>query len=166
MRVLCVAEKPSISKSITQILSGGQFITVSGRDRNWISSLTKLPQHNTQSNFIKNYEFDYPQTNSQFTVTCVAGHLTEHDFTQTHRLWHSCDPFELFDAPVESFVAKDKKTIESNLKTQARRSDTLMIWTDCDREGEHIGLEIVRVCRSVKPNIIIKRARFSAIIAQ
>lgn len=25
---LCVAEKPSISKSITQILSGGQFQTV------------------------------------------------------------------------------------------------------------------------------------------
>jgi hypothetical protein len=29
MRVLCVAEKPSISKSITGILSGGQFQTVS-----------------------------------------------------------------------------------------------------------------------------------------
>jgi len=28
MRVLCVAEKPSISKSITQILSGGRFTTV------------------------------------------------------------------------------------------------------------------------------------------
>lgn len=27
-RVLCVAEKPSIAKSITQILSGGQFATV------------------------------------------------------------------------------------------------------------------------------------------
>ena len=29
MKVLCVAEKPSISKSITQILSGGRFSTVS-----------------------------------------------------------------------------------------------------------------------------------------
>lgn len=29
MRVLCVAEKPSIAKAITQILSGGQFNTVS-----------------------------------------------------------------------------------------------------------------------------------------
>ena len=28
MRVLCVAEKPSIAKSISQILSGGQFSTV------------------------------------------------------------------------------------------------------------------------------------------
>ena len=29
MRVLCVAEKPSIAKSIAQILSGGQYTTVS-----------------------------------------------------------------------------------------------------------------------------------------
>lgn len=35
MRVLCVAEKPSIAKSITQILSGGQFNTAS-RDRTLI----------------------------------------------------------------------------------------------------------------------------------
>jgi hypothetical protein len=28
VKYLCVAEKPSISKSITQILSGGQFNTV------------------------------------------------------------------------------------------------------------------------------------------
>ena len=28
MKVLCVAEKPSISKSITQILSGGRFEAV------------------------------------------------------------------------------------------------------------------------------------------
>ena len=28
MRVLCVAEKPSISKAITGILSGGQYTTV------------------------------------------------------------------------------------------------------------------------------------------
>ena len=29
MRVLCVAEKPSIARSITDILSGGRFETVS-----------------------------------------------------------------------------------------------------------------------------------------
>lgn len=63
-------------------------------------------------------------------------------------------------------MAKDKKAIEENLLTQARRADTLMIWTDCDREGEHIGLEVVRVCQRAKRNIVIRRARFSAIIAQ
>lgn len=96
----------------------------------------------------------------------MVGHLTANDFYDTHRKWNSCDPFDLFDAAVETTVDKDKKAIEANLLTQARRADTLMIWTDCDREGEHIGLEIVRVCRRGKPNIVVKRARFSAIIAQ
>lgn len=40
-----------------------------------------------------------------------------------------------------------------------------MIWTDCDREGEHIGSEIMAVCRKANPRIRVKRARFSAIIA-
>ncbi len=39
-----------------------------------------------------------------------------------------------------------------------------MIWTDCDREGEHIGSEIVGVCRKGKEGLRVKRARFSAII--
>ncbi|EAU90946.2 hypothetical protein CC1G_02333 [Coprinopsis cinerea okayama7 len=149
MRVLCVAEKPSISKSITQILSGGQFRTT-----------------NTALGYIKNYEFDYPQTRATFVVTCVTGHLTSTDFTEQHRGWHSCDPSALFDAEVQTFVPQDKKAIETNLKNQARYADMLMIWTDCDREGEHIGMEVVNVCRRVRPNIQVKRARFSAIIAQ
>jgi DNA topoisomerase III len=101
-----------------------------------------------------------------FTVTCVAGHLTASDFDEAYRKWNSCDAFQLFDAPVESTVDKDKKAIEDNLLAQARHADTLMIWTDCDREGEHIGLEIARVCQKAKRNIVVKRARFSAIIAQ
>ena len=123
-------------------------------------------KHNTQTNYIKNYEFDYPQTQSFFTVTCVSGHLTAIDFYETHRKWDACDSFDLFDAPVEIQVASDKKAIEQNLLTQARRVDVLMIWTDCDREGEHIGMEIAKVCRKAKPTIRIKRARFSAIIPQ
>lgn len=41
-----------------------------------------------------------------------------------------------------------------------------MIWTDCDREGEHIGSEVADICRKANPRIIVKRARFSAIIAK
>ena len=127
---------------------------------------TYFLKHNTQTNYIKNYEFNYPQTQSFFTVTCVSGHLTAIDFYETHRKWNACDSFDLFDAPVEIQVASDKKAIEQNLLTQARRADLLMIWTDCDREGEHIGMEVAKVCRKAKPTIRIKRARFSAIIPQ
>lgn len=41
-----------------------------------------------------------------------------------------------------------------------------MIWTDCDREGEHIGSEVAQVCRKANPRIRVKRAKFSAIIPQ
>ncbi|KAF9010781.1 prokaryotic type I DNA topoisomerase [Cyathus striatus] len=148
-RVLCVAEKPSIAKSISQILSGGQFQTEA-----------------TRTNFIKNYKFPYPQTNSLFVVTSVVGHLTATEFHETHRKWHSCDPFDLFEAPVKVEVHSDKKNIEANLKMLARNNDVLMIWTDCDREGEHIGWEIWNVCSSVNRNLTLQRARFSAIIAE
>lgn len=88
------------------------------------------------------------------------------DFGPMHRKWTSCDPFTLFDAPVETKVAEDKKCIERNLIAEARKSQMLMIWTDCDREGENIGMEVAKVCRKANPSLRIKRARFSAIIAQ
>ncbi|KAF8843023.1 prokaryotic type I DNA topoisomerase [Paxillus ammoniavirescens] len=149
MRVLCVAEKPSIARSISQILSGGRVETRA-----------------TQNRFIRNFDFDYPQTNSRVTVTSVSGHLLTHDFPDAYRQWHSCDPLSLFDAPIHSTVPAENKTIERNLMNEARSAQTLMIWTDCDREGENIGWEIVTVCRKAKPNIVVKRARFSAIIPQ
>lgn len=154
MRVLCVAEKPSIAKSITEILSGGRWDTRNGRHQ-----------------YIRNYDFLYnlapPLGNGRganFTVTAVLGHLTSSDFDDDHRKWGSCDPFALFDAPVITFVDQKLKTVESNLQIEARNADILMIWTDCDREGEHIGSEVVAACKKVNRNILVKRARFSAII--
>ena len=164
MRILCVAEKPSIAKSIAQILSGGHFQTVCVFLVAFHTLI--LVKRATRSQFIKNYDFDYPQTRAAYTVTCVCGHLTNYDFTERHRAWNSCEAFELFDAPVQLQIPGDKKDIESNLMQEARRANTLMIWTDCDREGEHIGSEIVQVCKKVKPDIVVNRARFSAIIAQ
>ena len=120
----------------------------------------------TGSRYIKNYDFDYPQTKARFTMTAVVGHLMHTDFEDGFRGWSSCEPFALFDAPVHTYVPANYEDIKKNLHNEAKRSDMLMIWTDCDREGEHIGKEIVTVCRRAKPNIIVKRARFSAIIPQ
>ena len=39
----------------------------------------------------------------------------------------------------------------------------LIIWTDGDREGENIGMEVVAVCREAAPAITVLRARFSEI---
>ncbi|KZS99267.1 prokaryotic type I DNA topoisomerase [Sistotremastrum niveocremeum HHB9708] len=148
-KVLCVAEKPSIAKSISQILSGGQYEV-----------------RNTTTPYIKNYEFSYPASQCEFIVTSVVGHLTEKEFTEAHKTWHSCDPFELFDAAVETRVPKDKISVKQNLSSQARRCERLVIWTDCDREGEAIGGEVADVCRQANRHIVVQRARFSAIIPQ
>lgn len=39
----------------------------------------------------------------------------------------------------------------------------MIIWTDCDREGENIGYEVIDVCKEVKPTIRVYRAKFSEI---
>ncbi len=38
--------------------------------------------------------------NCQMSMTSVSGHLLNYEFDQNYRKWHSCDPVELFDAPV------------------------------------------------------------------
>lgn len=208
MRVLCVAEKPSIAKELARILSHGHYDNRAGVHK-----------------YCRNFDFPYrlppplgDNRDCQFTVTSVLGHLTEtvsrteavpaqlgvrcqrgkvwspgnrrsfiaivpvrsnptsdlpspelknaddQDFGDEFRQWSSCDPFALFDAPVQTRVTSNLRQLERNLQNEARNADILMIWTDCDREGEHIGYEVVEVCRIVNPRLRVRRARFSAII--
>lgn len=60
-------------------------------------------------------------------------------------------------------IDDDKKAIARNIETQARGARTLFIWTDCDREGEHIGTEIRDVALKSNPRLEVVRARFSNI---
>ncbi|KAJ6785732.1 hypothetical protein PWT90_07106 [Aphanocladium album] len=148
MRVLCVAEKPSISKAVAGHLSGGQFQT-----------------HNTRNQYIKNYSFDFdfgsPYGRCSVTMTCVSGHLSNLEFTAEHKNWSFPPPESLFNAPVVSSINDDKKSIAQNLADQAKYARMLVIWTDCDREGEHIGQEIVDAAKKGNAQIQVKRARFS-----
>ena len=119
------------------------------------------------SQYLKNYCFDYtfgpPWGNSSVTFTSVAGHLISQDFPARYKQWSAHDPAELFHAPIEKKVDDDKKAIAENIKTHARRSDVLFIWTDCDREGENIGAEIRDVAFEVNNRLQVKRAHFSNI---
>lgn len=45
-----------------------------------------------------------------------------------------------------SFLSSFQRTLER----EVRGCQALVVWTDCDREGENIGYEIIDVCRSGK----------------
>lgn len=149
IRVLNVAEKPSVAKAVTAILSQNQF-----RTRQSYSIYNKI------------FEFSLAIRGQQCHMffTSVTGHLMELEFTERYRKWNSCDPTDLYEAPVRKFVPEDKRDIKRTLEDEARKCDWLVLWLDCDREGENIAFEVVDVCKAVQPGLNIWRARFSALI--
>lgn len=96
--------------------------------------------------------------------TSVLGHIMEIDFAPPYNDWNSVDPIELFDAPIQKKVAEKHKPVADNLKVEARQCDTLILWLDCDREGEAISYEVLEIVKGVKSNINVARAHFSALI--
>jgi DNA topoisomerase-3 len=54
--------------------------------------------------------------------------------------------------------------IAAQLETEARGADTLLLWLDCDREGENIAFEVMEVCRKANPRLDVWRARFASIV--
>uniref|UniRef100_A0A8C2XC24 DNA topoisomerase n=1 Tax=Cyclopterus lumpus TaxID=8103 RepID=A0A8C2XC24_CYCLU len=147
-RVLCVAEKNDAAKSIAAIMSSG-----TSRRREGMSKFNKI------------YEFEYHLfgQNVTVTMTSVSGHLLGLEFKAQFQKWHSCNPVLLFDAEVEKYCPENMKQIKRTLEKEARQCQAIVIWTDCDREGENIGFEIIDVCKAVKPNLQVFRAKFSEI---
>ncbi|CCD25986.2 DNA topoisomerase 3 NDAI_0G02110 [Naumovozyma dairenensis CBS 421] len=153
MKVLCVAEKNSIAKAVSQILGGG---SCNSRDSGYT--------------YVKNYDFKFDgfpfvSTNDcDVTMTSVAGHLTSVDFRPDIYGWNKCRIDELFTAPLSTEMDNNQKKIAANIKREARYADFLMIWTDCDREGEYIGWEIFQEAlkgNSRLTNSQVYRANFS-----
>ncbi|XP_021266705.1 DNA topoisomerase 3-alpha isoform X2 [Numida meleagris] len=101
--------------------------------------------------------------NVTMVMTSVSGHLLAHDFKLPFRKWHGCNPLALFDAEIEKYCPENYMDIKRTLEREVQQCQALVIWTDCDREGENIGFEIIHVCKAVKPNLQVFRARFSEI---
>ncbi|EYU20555.1 hypothetical protein MIMGU_mgv1a019308mg [Erythranthe guttata] len=153
LRVLNVAEKPSVAKAVSGILSKNP-------------SSGGLRVREGRSRYNKIFEFNYAIQNQQFQMsfTSVTGHLMELEFEDRYRKWHSCDPVDLYHAPVRKHVPQDKSDIEKTLEEEARKCQWLILWLDCDREGENIAFEVVEACLRTNRNLNIWRARFSALI--
>ncbi len=72
----------------------------------------------------------------------------------------------LYEIPLEKVPTETSTKVVENLVQYSRDVDDLVIWTDCDREGEAIGFDIIDLCRKRKPGIKIHRAHFSALTKQ
>lgn len=102
-----------------------------------------------------------------FKMTSVCGHVMSLDFIGKYNSWDKVDPVELFTCATEKKEASEKLRMPLFLSQEARGCDYLILWLDCDKEGENICFEVMEaVSRSIKnvyTNEVTYRAKFSAI---
>ena len=148
MTILMVAEKPLLAESIAKYLAIGDIKTRKG-----ISPV--CPVH----------EFTCVLKGKQrrAKMTSVAGHVYGYNFDKAHQSW-SVDPRDLFSCNIEKVEATPKNKIPQHLKNEAKGCDTLVLWLDCDREGENICFEVMdNTVDFMNKNCLIYRAQFSSI---
>ncbi|XP_019872230.2 DNA topoisomerase 3-alpha [Aethina tumida] len=147
-KYLNVAEKNDAAKNIAAILSKGNSSRREGK---------------SPYNKIYEFECNVLGQQSRMVMTSVSGHLLNYAFTPHFKSWLGCNPVSLFEAPIIKICPPDYEKIKATLEREIRGCNGLIIWTDCDREGENIGFEIIKVCSDVIPNLRIYRAKFSEI---
>ena len=124
-----IAEKPSIAKTISKILSeNGYNYKNRSKENDWCL-----------------YEFDgrFRAINAHFVVNSVAGHMYQTEFLRMHQNF-DMDPCDLFDVPTVKTECDDDSFITADwLKYLAKGIDILCLWLDCDGEGENICYEVI-----------------------
>lgn len=140
MSVLVICEKNSAASRIAYLLSDG------GQKKHYYS---RVPYYRFKRN------------GEEFTVVGLRGHIVEVDYPDEYNDWSSVDEEELIRVqPKKEVTAKRIANLIGNMLNEVEK---LIIATDFDREGELIGMEAVELIRQKKPEIEIKRARFSSL---
>ncbi|KAF8820906.1 Dna topoisomerase family protein [Cardiosporidium cionae] len=147
-QVLNIAEKPSVAREITRLLA--------------TSSPQKKHSH-SQFNPVVSFEFELMKRPCTMIFTSVAGHMMKIDFPAEYRDWNAVNHELLFTAPILRSVDPNCLKLAKNLEVYAQTCTCLVLWLDCDREGEAISFEVVEICKKANPNIEIYRAIFSAV---
>jgi DNA topoisomerase-3 len=134
--VLMVAEKPSLAASIAKILSRGAMTSRK-------SASPACQVHEYLGPFLDH-------SNVRFKMTSVCGHVMSLDFQGRYNNWEAVDPGELFQAPATKKEANPNLHIDKFLQQEGRNADYLVLWLDCDKEGENICFEVIN---AVQPGI-------------
>ncbi|KAG7362205.1 DNA topoisomerase [Nitzschia inconspicua] len=129
--ILHVGEKPSIAEAIAKGLCNG--------DRSVMKKA--MPVHTFTNPAFPKAPFAKKVTHK---VTSVAGHVFSVDFPQEFQSWDSVDPAELFHAPIKRKPCQG--SVVNHLANEAKGVDFIVLWMDCDREGENINFEVLDVC--------------------
>uniref|UniRef100_A0A8C8XC07 DNA topoisomerase n=1 Tax=Panthera leo TaxID=9689 RepID=A0A8C8XC07_PANLE len=152
--VLMVAEKPSLAQSIAKILSRGNMSSRKGLN-------------GTCS--VHEYTGTFAGQPVRFKMTSVCGHVMTLDFLGKYNKWDKVDPAELFSqAPTEKKEANPKLNMVKFLQVEGKGCDYIVLWLDCDKEGENICFEVLdAVLPIMNPTHggekTVFRARFSSI---
>ncbi|XP_033112816.1 DNA topoisomerase 3-beta-1-like [Anneissia japonica] len=150
---LMVAEKPQLAHSLAKILSNGNMNSRKGM--NGACS-------------VHEYDGRFQGESCKFKMTSVCGHVLGLDFQPRYNNWDRVDPVELFEAETEKKETNPNLQMPKFLSREGHGVDYLILWLDCDKEGENICFEVIG---AVKPNMnrsrssekTIFRAKFSAI---
>jgi DNA topoisomerase-3 len=165
-RVLMVAEKPSIAKAMAEALSDRR----GPRQRRGISRALPVYEFVSDSFQPINDNNNGKPTKCLITVTSVVGHIFSLGFDSQNKT-QSQDPQDYFHLPVVKHeeTTSSKLRVIDHLRALAGESDHLVLWLDCDPEGENIAHEVMAITRQAinnnnsEGNNRIHRARFSAI---
>jgi len=170
--VLNVAEKPSVARALAAVFASSP----GARDR------TRTRGGNPPLFEIENVQFPFiftqghgvllpnhvPPCGHVMITTAVRGHLATQDFGPQYG-WSSCNPQDLFHAPIETIYRDDMVPLKQLIEEQSRRAQAVILWLDCDREGEAISDEVRTVCLEGNRTLRIDhiyRAKFSTVLPQ
>jgi DNA topoisomerase-3 len=169
--VLNVAEKPSVARALAQVFGNIPGSRQSQSHRSGPAQIFEIENVNFPSLYQQGSGQNVPNNvrNEPHTMitTSVRGHLASQDFGPAYG-WTRCPPVALFDAPINTEYSEDMQPLERMLRDLSRRASALILWLDCDREGEAISDEVRTVCIKGNPRLQsqnrIYRAKFSTVL--
>jgi DNA topoisomerase-3 len=170
IRVLNVAEKPSVARALASVFARMGTDQGMRRDVHQVfTHIVDFPDVLAQPSAHHHHPNAVAAVRSHTMITTsVRGHLASQDFGPEYG-WNKCDPVALFTAPIQTEVRGDLQSLEEMLHRLASSCRVLILWLDCDREGEAIAEEVAATVRNHPPAARglqkVLRARFSTVLA-